>query len=741
MNAQVSDNKESITLIWFDPTIGSHEDHERTKQRLREINDYVVFHIELDPCIAYIQTISKEKVFLVTSGAHALELLTQVHELPQVDSIFVFCMKKPKYEYLRDAYPKIVNIFTDRAVLCASILEQVSLLNKQLAAFSFFDQNQRAIKDLSKRSAEFLWFKLFNDVILRLPHNLEAKQEMIDACRHYYRGNFKEQTLIDEFERDYQPEQAITWYSKQSFVYKLINKALRSEDIDLLHTFRYFICDLSNSLKRERGKFEYSGETSLTVYRGAHLTKKDFDNIRDNEGKLISTNGFLSTSRSRERALRFAQQTTKRTDVVPVLYVIQCPVRELDESFIFADIMKLSVYPKEQEVLFDLSAAFKINSVQKDGTIWIINLTASNEAHSIVKEYLELQRKEIQEKSAAILLGRLMCNMGQYDKSLQYFRKLLADPNGEDVAWIEFNIGRAFVWKCDWFAARECFDKVYARMMQNKPPRVKDSAAVLRSIGVTLYKQGAYDEALKYYRQALAIQEEFYPDGHCDTAWILNCIGSVFRAQNKYERALKYYQHALSMQKKFLPSDHVDIAWNLNNIGSIYQDQEKYEDALSHHQCALNIQEKIYPDGHAGTAYSLASIAAILLETEDYEKSLDLYRRALNMQQKFYPIGHVDVAGSLHGIGLVYFGQQQYDRALEYFEKSLEMRERFLPPDHLQIAESLTAIGNTYKELHDTKAALKVYECALAIYRKIVPRTHPGREKTEECVRRLRGNN
>jgi hypothetical protein len=34
-----TENKESTTLIWFDPSIGSSEDNERTQQRLRYIND------------------------------------------------------------------------------------------------------------------------------------------------------------------------------------------------------------------------------------------------------------------------------------------------------------------------------------------------------------------------------------------------------------------------------------------------------------------------------------------------------------------------------------------------------------------------------------------------------------------------------------------------------------------------------------------------------------------------------
>jgi hypothetical protein len=95
---------------------------------------------------------------------------------------------------------------------------------------------------------------LFNDVILRLPSNDEAKQQMINACRSYYRGNDKQLQLIDEFEKFYSSEECIRWYTRETFVYKMVNKALRTEDVQQLHTFRFFIGDLSSSLAREYKK-------------------------------------------------------------------------------------------------------------------------------------------------------------------------------------------------------------------------------------------------------------------------------------------------------------------------------------------------------------------------------------------------------------------------------------------------------------------------------------------------------
>ena len=136
-------NKEISTLLWFDPKIGSHEDTEVTQQQLRRINDFVLFHTDLDECVKCIQSISKEKIFLITSGAKATQLLPLVSHLCQVDCIFIFCMKKDKYQHLINEHSKIIGIYTRLDQLCSSIREEVDLFQKQLHTFSIFDHHSQ----------------------------------------------------------------------------------------------------------------------------------------------------------------------------------------------------------------------------------------------------------------------------------------------------------------------------------------------------------------------------------------------------------------------------------------------------------------------------------------------------------------------------------------------------------------------------------------------------------------------
>jgi len=105
------------------------------------------------------------------------------------------------------------------------------------------------------------------------------------------------------------------------------------------------------------------------------MTQGEINQMLDNEGGIVSMNGFFSTSRDIDQAVQFALKKSQRNDVVGVLLEVEGDIN-LDKM-IFADIAQFSAYPKEQEVLFDLATIFKIVHVEYDTGrhLWVIQLS------------------------------------------------------------------------------------------------------------------------------------------------------------------------------------------------------------------------------------------------------------------------------------------------------------------------------------------------------------------------------
>jgi len=397
----VISNKEDVTLIWFDENIDKRDDVVDTKLLLGITNHYVLYCADKETCLRAIELIKNERIILVLAGKSARDILERIHSYEQVDSIFIFCYRSGRYDYLRNQFSKLVNIHTCHDKLFADLNGTIKQLRSHLEAFSLFNPKTR-LRHLTATSAEFFWFLLLKNALMRLPINASSKKEMINQCRYYYRNNARQLKDIDEFEEKYHPSNAINWYSRSLFVSHLVNKALRTEDMDLLYVFRFFIVDLSQNLRLLAAAQSSIHKEILHLQRGLTLSKDEIDELLSNIGNYISPNGFMSASRCSDVANIYGTN---------VIFEIEVDTR----LKICADIEKQSAVFDEREVVFDLGSVFRIDDVHFDKEIkrWLVKITAISDGEQLTQNILQLNDTDRPE----IFFGELIYLTGHYDKN------------------------------------------------------------------------------------------------------------------------------------------------------------------------------------------------------------------------------------------------------------------------------------------------------------------------------------
>lgn len=138
--------------------------------------------------------------------------------------------------------------------------DQIHRLNYERAIstsiISQNDTNRNEIKDQenSRLDGNSLWPKLFIEALVRLwDEDLETSlDEFVNLCLDQYAGNATQCAKIAEFKRSYRPSDAIMWYTKEPFVYEILKKALRIQDINTIFTYRFLIHDISVQLDDEQ---------------------------------------------------------------------------------------------------------------------------------------------------------------------------------------------------------------------------------------------------------------------------------------------------------------------------------------------------------------------------------------------------------------------------------------------------------------------------------------------------------
>jgi tetratricopeptide (TPR) repeat protein len=722
--SEVANNKEDIQLIWLDDNMSDSSDYLLTQTMLLELNPAAQFYSNFDRCLDLIKSIKDEQIFLIVSGAFARRVLSQIHQHQTLVAIFIFCANRQHHQSLMDQYKKIVEIFTDQDSLLKSVREKMNIIEKQTLAFSLFDQKQKSLKDLSKESASFLLHQMLIYVLRQMTQDEQSKREMLNMCRDYYQNNKHELKKIQEFEESYNREKAIEWYTDECFLYKLLNKALRTEDIELLYTFRFYIIDLCADIEEENRHLKNKG--TLTLYRGTQIPSEELKKLKENVGKIISANGFLSTSRNMNISLGFVNSNYVMSSFESVLFEIQ--VDPSLETVIFADVAGRGRMEGEEEVLFNLNSLFKIHSVNFDSTLnlWKVQLNATDEGAEKVEEYLTLSKQQMEETSPIIYFGRLLWNeLGQVDQAGKYFNMLLKSLPADhpDIAAVYNNIGNVHDQRDELNLALKNYEIAYEIRRKHLLPNHPHIAGSLNNIGNNYKRKGNYDLALDYYRKALEIAEINYPDNHISKAMTIENIGRVYSGIKDYDTALTYFSRALEMYKHVLPDQHADIAPCLGAIGCIQKAKGNLEVALDYYHQELNMEEQCLPFDHPNLSAHLGSIVDTYKQMGETDKGLELCREKLAVQKNRLGENHPRIAQTLMIMASVRKDDNP-NEALEYYEEALSMLENSIPPDHQTTSECLISMACLYSAYDMYEDALRCELKALELKRQTVTSDH-----------------
>ncbi|CAF2092684.1 unnamed protein product [Rotaria magnacalcarata] len=615
-------NDEDITIILLNKNT-NNEIHQSFILCLRGINDYVqVFHNEEDT-LASIELILEEKILLIVDYLSD-DLLKALETFKQVDSIFLYTSQSPG---------QVPSCITAICPTEQQLIDEISCVRQQLynqmVVFSIYNRTKAAKFDLTQESGSFLFFQLFKAAFKRLPKNSESKKLMVSKYRNYYADNTKILKEITNFDHKYKPTEALRWYTHDSFIYRLINKALRTENISALCYFHFYINDLSYQLETEFIEFKKRNSKSIIIefYRGFKTTQELIKHYKHNIGNLILTNGYLSTTRDRQLAYDLTMKQNIKSDEEKVLMKFIADLN-LVKSLIFADISQHNTFLDQNEILFDLGTAFKIISCEycTKEKVWLVNVVATDEGVDVASEYIEYQAARMTDSNIILTFGNLIIEIGDYDKAERYFEAILHSsiPSDEEIACIYYNIGRVYRLKGEYTRALEFLKQAYATHANARPSRLASAAKAMNAIGIVYMEQNHVQQAIDSFECALKLYAKTIGESHPDVGGTLINLANIYCEQEQFDEALSCFKRANYIYECHLPPSHPKRAVLLNNLGNLYYLQNQFDLALNAYQQALDINEAILPPNHPDIArnrHNLSMLHTIVVDQNkvDYE--------------------------------------------------------------------------------------------------------------------------
>ena len=729
---------ERYMLIWLDKKSNDNTlDTLRTKTLLRQLNnnrclfynDVNIFLNEYEQLL-----VAKEKILLIISGSFAEQILPQISNIP---TIIIFCSNYKKYHHLlHKKYRNLCDICVEHELLKASIQREIPSLkfnlfdNQMLKTMRPLDQIL-ASEDFTNSSAYFSYV-CFIDILKQMPKTAQAMEIMIRKCLDYYRNDKTSKILdsIKEFRNTYSADKALDWYTQDTFVYKLINQAFRTEDITLWYLFRFYIVDLCEQLEDIHKKQNLS--TILTLYRGqTHLPIAEFEYIKANIGALIAINGFLSTSKDVNIAKQFILGAEDSNKFKVVLFEITVDPCNLKNS-IFVDIDMFTGKKGEEEILFDIGSVFKIEGIyfDEDFNIWIIKMKATDERTDQIREQLKSTRQKFKTGNINMLFGRLLLDMGHYSKAEAYFQLMLQVlPNDhDDLPLVYDHIGDLHMRITNWNEAFRNFNRSYELKKNSATDCNHPCLAIsLNNIGNYFSAINKFDEALEFYRKALKCK-----NNQVNNAITYLNISSVYVKKGNYVEALDLCTEVRDQLQQIKPNSIVETIYCQCIIGDAYVNKREFNDAEGFYLTGLLLAKKHLPIGNLHQINCTKLLVELYVKQDDIQRALNFCCEELSIYSQYLPIDHPSIAHLLIVKGKLY--RDNNPEQIQCYEKALYILEKNIHYEYESTANCLMLMGQYYDCREMYEKSIDNYRRAIEIQIKIYPADHAILLKTQNLI-------
>lgn len=207
--------------------------------------------------IDFISTIKMERIILIVSGQIDQDFIKSIMDFKQIAVIYTFGEMNSSDEETN--LKKFAGNFKSIEDLCQVAGEKKRRMEDNRVKVTISKANNNEI------SPALIYSELLKDVLLNLRYDDNVKENFADFAKSQHPDNRITLENIEKFRNDknYSP---IWWYTCESFLYSMLNGALRNQDIDVLHQLGFFIRDLHKQLHQLQLHAPFL--SSVTLYRG-----------------------------------------------------------------------------------------------------------------------------------------------------------------------------------------------------------------------------------------------------------------------------------------------------------------------------------------------------------------------------------------------------------------------------------------------------------------------------------------
>jgi hypothetical protein len=439
-----------------------------------------------------------------------------------------------------------------------------------------------------------------------------AKFALLDIWHQLCTSGQTTLSEIQNFLKKYQVNHAIEWYKNESFLYRCVNEALNTDNIEQNYLLHSYIADLHEEIHRFKRQSHAMIQTAqiksskTILYRGARQSDEELNILKSLEGKLVTNKSFMLTSRNKKVALNFALlNNSHASDSLSLLYEIHIDLNS--PNAIYADITG-SQENNINDILLDFDIRFRLKQCKFDTTdnIWLCCLEATHEEPDFMHQYQAMPLSEC--------LAKLNSSKNEDTRvygTLQSTRQYSSN----------FNASKLLLSNKQWKLPVTCRPIEWAHIVHIK--------------ALIEWQRNSLSNKWIHAIQIYAQSDIQYLSDNLNIAYCLNHFGYIKHLLDKNSLAIQLIKTSLCMCQRRLAPEHIFFPMCYQNLGIVFANLGDYMTALEYHKRALSITQQLFPAIQWTTVLILRNMATIC-DRSGHRSEAHRYRTQGNSVYKKY---------------------------------------------------------------------------------------------------------
>lgn len=318
-----------------------------------------------------------------------------------------------------------------------------------------------------------------------------------------------------------------------------------------------------------------------------------------------------------------------------------------------------------------------------------------------------------------LVLSRVEQALGNYPQAAilaERAVKILPSGHGQadgQLAQIQAQLGSSLTDKGEFERSEEAHRRALDLLADNDPDL---RAEILSSLGISLRRQGRFDDAIEVLDEALAYWIRNKPGSTSEATARNNLAIPLFRT-GQVERSGKMFEAALDAYRNALGSDHPLTATAVANLGAFFLNSGQLDEAENHLRESLELRQRLFGPDHPQVANSLHALGRVALEGGQPAAAERWFAEANQIRTRTLGEDHFSLAPGFLNLGMIATRLDQLDLAQERIDRAEKLYRASHGADHPVLAELKHARGDLAMARGESARAANWHERAVTLRR------------------------